>query len=70
VSSVSSCQACLTRNRSETMHCRQTRGAGLTFLGCGIAFLAIGYSGQPAFIGVGFSFIGLSLALIAKFWRS
>jgi hypothetical protein len=45
---------------------RNLRGAGFGYLGTAMAFLAVGVSGQPAFIGVGCAFIGLAVALIAR----
>ncbi len=45
---------------------KQLKGAGAGFLGGGVAFLAIGTSGQPAFIGVGGAFLALGIALMAR----
>jgi hypothetical protein len=36
------------------------------YLGVGAAFLAIAASGQPAFAGVGFAFLGLAVAFLLK----
>ena len=48
------------------MQGKQIQGAGLTFLGCGIAFSAIGVSGQSTFIGVGLAFMVLGIVFLAK----
>lgn len=46
---------------------RDLRGAGISYLGAGIAFLAVAWFGhQPAFTGVGFAFIGLGLAWLIR----
>ena len=45
---------------------RQLRGAAAGYLGVGAAFIAISASGQPAFAGVGFAFLGLALVFFAK----
>jgi hypothetical protein len=44
--------------------CRQ--GSGLSFLATGMAFTAIGFSGQTPFIGIGMAFLGLAAAHIAR----
>jgi hypothetical protein len=45
---------------------RQLRGAGMGYLGVGAAFIAMSATGQPAFAGVGFAFLGLALVFFAK----
>ena len=45
---------------------RDLRGPGMGYLGVGAAFIAIAASGQPAFTGVGFAFLGLALASWSK----
>jgi hypothetical protein len=44
--------------------CQQ--GSGFSFLATGMAFTAIGFSGQTAFIGVGMAFLGLAAAHFAR----
>ncbi len=41
-------------------------GSGFSFLATGIAFTAIGSSGQSAFIAIGMAFLGLAVAQFAK----
>ncbi|WP_256645942.1 hypothetical protein [Thermomonas paludicola] len=49
------------------MHCeRNLKGAGIGWLGSGIAFVAIGASGQTAFLGVGLAFLGLGIGAIVQ----
>ncbi|HQY49849.1 MAG TPA: hypothetical protein PL007_05730 [Thermomonas sp.] len=62
----SSCQANLTLGIEMIQPRKQLQGAGLGYLGAGIAFLVVAASGQPAFLGVGMAFIGLGIAFIAK----
>lgn len=38
------------------------RASAIPFLGCAVAFIAIGFR-QPAFLGVGFAFLGVALGL-------
>ena len=45
---------------------KNLKGAGASFFGIGIAFLAIAVSGQTAFMGVGMAFIGLGIVFLAK----
>ncbi|MFS8137435.1 MAG: hypothetical protein ACMG50_04825 [Thermomonas sp.] len=49
------------------INCQQ--GSGISFLATGMAFTAIGFSGQTAFIGIGMAFLGLAAAQFAKRWR-
>lgn len=45
---------------------KKLKGAGISYLGSGVAFLAVAASGQPAFLGVGMAMIGLGIAFLAK----
>jgi hypothetical protein len=45
---------------------RSRRGAGVAFLAMGIAFAALGFSGQRAFVGVGVVFLVLGIAFLAR----
>ena len=45
---------------------KNLRGAGASFFGVGIAFLAIAISGQTAFMGVGMAFLALGIVFLAK----
>lgn len=49
---------------------RQLRSAAMGYLGVGAAFIAISTTGQPAFVGVGFAFLGLALVFFDKARRS
>jgi len=49
---------------------RGLRGAGMGYLEVGAAFIAISATGQPAFTGVGFAFLGLALVFFTKARRS
>lgn len=49
------------------INCQQ--GPGLSFLASGMAFTAIGFSGQPSFIGVGMAMLGLAAAHFARSWK-
>lgn len=40
--------------------------AGLPFLVIGIAFIALGISGQKAFIAIGIAFLAIGAVLIAR----
>lgn len=40
--------------------------AGLPFLVIGIAFIALGTSGQKAFIGIGVVFLAVGTAMLAR----
>ena len=40
--------------------------AGISYLGAGMAFLAVAASGQRAFLGVGCAFIGMGIAFIVR----
>lgn len=42
------------------------KGAGISYLGIGAAFLAIAASGQSAFLGVGLALIGLGIVFLAR----
>lgn len=42
------------------------KGAGASYLGVGVAFLAVAASGQTAFLGVGVVFLVLGVAALAK----
>ena len=42
------------------------KGAGLSYLGCGAAFLAVAASGQAAFLGVGLALVGLGIVFLAR----
>ena len=46
------------------INCQQ--GSGISFLATGMAFTAIGFSGQTPFIGIGMAFLGLAAAHFAK----
>ena len=39
------------------------RHSGWTFVVIGVAFLAISFSGQPAFLGIGIAMIAVGIAL-------
>lgn len=58
-----------TRNGGENMRINCQQGSGLSFLASGMAFTAIGFSGQPAFIGVGMAMLGLAAAHFARSWK-
>jgi hypothetical protein len=45
---------------------KKLKGAGISYLGSGVAFLALAASGQTAFLGVGMAMIGLGIAFLAK----
>ena len=49
------------------INCRQV--SGFSFLTTGMAFTAIGFSGQTAFIGIGMAFLGLAAAQLDKVLR-
>lgn len=42
------------------------KGAAISYLGVGAAFLAIAASGQLAFLGVGLALIGLGIVFLAR----
>lgn len=42
------------------------KGAGASYLGVGVAFLAVAASGQTAFLGVGLVFVVLGFAALAR----
>jgi len=42
------------------------KGAGAAFVGVGIAFLVIAFTGQLAFVGVGMAFFALGVVFLAK----
>jgi hypothetical protein len=45
----------------------QSRAAGLAFLGCGVAFLAVALTtGQYAFLGVGPAMLALGIVFLAR----
>ena len=46
------------------INCRQATGWSL--LATGLAFTAVGVSGQTPFIGIGMAFLGLAAAHVAK----
>ena len=46
--------------------CKNLTNTAFGYLAIGIAFLAVASSGQAAFTGVGFAFIGLALVFMAK----
>ncbi len=49
------------------MHSRKIlKGAGIAFLTIGIAFMALAFTGQPAFPGVGAAFLPLGIVFLAK----
>lgn len=53
--------------RRHVMHKpKNLKGAGISYLGAGVAFLAVAASGQLAFLGVGLALIGLGIAFLAK----
>ena len=46
---------------------RNLRGAGIAYLCTAVAFLGVAFfAGQTAFTGVGFAFLGLGVAFIAR----
>ena len=46
---------------------RQGRGAGVGFIGVGVAFIAIATTGgQPAFLGVGLAFLALGIGAMVR----
>lgn len=45
---------------------KNLKGAGAGFLGVGVAFLAIGLTGQTAFIGVAMAFVVLGVVFLGK----
>ncbi len=51
------------------MHINCRQGSSLSFLASGMAFTAIGFSGQTAFIGIGMAFLGLAAAQLAKMFK-
>ncbi len=51
------------------MHINCRQGSGLTFLASGMAFTAIGFSGQTPFIGIGMAFLGLAAAQFARMFK-
>ena len=48
------------------MHINCRQGSALSYLATGMAFTAIGFSGQTAFIGIGMAFLGLAAAHFAR----
>lgn len=48
------------------MDTRQTRALGTAFFAVGIAFMAIGLSGQKTFLGLGAAFFVIGLIYIGK----
>ena len=46
------------------INCQQ--GSGLSFLATGMAFIAIGFSGQTAFLWEGLAFLGIAAAQFAR----
>lgn len=46
------------------LNCQQ--GSGISFLAAGMAFTAVGFSGQTPFIGIGMAFLGLAAVQFAK----
>lgn len=45
---------------------KDLKGAGITFLCVGVAFLGVAASGQLAFLGVGIAMIALGIVFMAK----
>ncbi len=45
---------------------KDLKGAGITFLCVGVAFLGVAASGQLAFLGVGTAMLGIGIAFLAK----
>lgn len=45
------------------------QGSGLSFLAIGMAFTAIGFSGQTAFIAIGMAFLGIAAGHFAKSFK-
>lgn len=45
---------------------KNLKGGGLAFLGCGVAFLGVAASGQPAFLGVALAMIGVGVVFLGK----
>lgn len=41
--------------------CKQSRGAGYSFLGTGLAFVGVGFSGQSTFFWLGLGFIAMAV---------
>ena len=48
----------------------RSRGPGIGLIGVGVAFLAIGISGQRAFIAIGIAFLVIGIAALARAARS
>ena len=46
------------------INCQQ--GSGMSFLATGLAFTAIGFSGQTAFIAIGLAFLGIAAGYLVK----
>jgi len=44
-------------------------GPGVPFVAIGIAFIALGISGQRAFIAIGGAFLALGAVLMFRQWR-
>ena len=45
---------------------KNMKGAGAAFLGVGVAFLAIGLTGQTTFIGVAMAFVAIGVVFLGK----
>ena len=45
---------------------KDMKGAGAGFVGVGVAFLAIGLTGQTAFIGVAMAFVAIGVVFLGK----
>ena len=49
--------------------CKQSRAAGYSFLGTGLAFVGVGFSGQATFFWLGLGFIAMALGQLLHDWR-
>lgn len=59
------------RDKTRSTSCKPAgsnlRAAGISYLGSGVAFLAVAWlAHQPAFSGVGFAMVGLGLAWLLR----
>lgn len=45
---------------------KDMKGAGAGFVGVGVAFLAIGLTGQTAFTGVAMAFVAICVVFLGK----
>ncbi len=49
--------------------CKQSRAAGYSFLGTGLAFVGVGFSEQATFFWLGLGFIAMALGQLLHDWR-